>query len=303
MGSDGTERRKSESREETEDMTDIKDVQKVQLAILKEVADFCDENKITYYLYCGTLLGAIRHKGFIPWDDDTDIAMPLKDYRRFIELFNRKHPDDLELLSIDTYPKGCPIMWIKVCRKGTTFVDRRFLSIDSQWGMALDIYPLIGIHDNRRLQKIQLKAARLAGFLVAEKIIHEDINKAKDWKRKYYRLLDLPRGIRVFIIRIIRKLIFIDPSKTERMGSIDGARLAPKYDRHDFDDTITALFEDREFTIPKRYDKILKIMYGDYMKLPPLEARQGHSYEGGEMIVDDQKDYRDYVRQLKEERS
>ena len=110
---------------------DLQQLQEIQFETLKDIASVCDKHGIRYSIYCGTLLGAVRHKGFIPWDDDVDLAMPLSDYYRFLEVFPREMHDKYDGLTYRTEKNG-RCLWYRIYRKNTTYcpVNQLELEID-----------------------------------------------------------------------------------------------------------------------------------------------------------------------------
>ena len=266
----------------------------IETDMLKAVADLCEEYALTYSLYCGTLLGAVRHKGFIPWDDDIDIMMPLKDYLKFLKLGD-KLPEPYVL----QYPgstRGYYPNWAKVFSDGTTFMDKRLVGKGSDelhmhQGFNMDIYPMIGAARTETGQRIQRKLMHIAwGVKLPE------FNRAIghiDKEMKYRFVAKLPYVVRKCISGLCLRIVMLDPDRSEMIGTIDGAPFMGKYQYDDWKALKKAQFGDSEFMIPRRYDKLLTCMYGDYMKLPPEEARVGH-YGEQEMIIDAERDYREY---------
>ena len=270
-------------------------LQEKELDMLKAVTDLCDQYGLTYTLYCGTLLGAVRHKGFIPWDDDVDLAMPLKDYRKFLALGD-KLPEPYVL----QYPgstKGYNLNWAKVYADGTTYMDKRLIGTGRtdflmHQGISMDIYPMIGAAGTKLGQKIQREL-----LLISRGMMVTEFNRAIDYVdvyKKRHRLVALiPYAARKRVGRICLKAAMLDPDKCEMRGTIDAAPFMGKYQYDDWRDLKKAAFGEWEFMIPRRYDKLLTRMYGDYMALPPEEERTGHFGEH-EMIIDTERDYRDY---------
>ncbi len=263
-------------------------VQKTELNILKDVRAFCSKNDIRYYLYCGTLLGCIRHKGFIPWDDDIDLAMPLPDYKKFSALVF-KDKDFLERYTVSgAYTDfRSPERWMKIIRKNTVYIEKACLGSDIDKGISLDIYPLIGVYDNALLKYVQSKAIRL------QHVMHLwDIAQRTDYyylrdpevKKKLKRFSFFPHSIRVFLINLIKRIFWPVPGKYKTAGTIDAAPFAGKFESEKWEEAIDGVFEGEKFTIPKEYDTFLKTMYGDYMKLPPKENRVYH--RTGEVYFD-----------------
>ena len=122
----------------------------IQLDLLQKTADFCKENGIRYYLCGGTLLGAIRHKGYIPWDDDIDISMPRPDYDRFISMFN-KPENDYQVIDMSNNKKyGLPFAKVHDTR---TFVDELQYTKD-QFGVYIDIFPIDGVGEDEQVLRI-----------------------------------------------------------------------------------------------------------------------------------------------------
>lgn len=274
---------------------DLDRLHKTEMDMLKAVTDLCDQYGLTYTLYCGTLLGAVRHKGFIPWDDDVDIAMPLKDYRTFLTL-----GDKLPKPYVLQYPgstKGYNVNWAKVFADGTTYMDKRLAGkgrteFCMHQGISLDIYPMIGAARTETGQKIQRKL-----LLISRGMKVTEFNKAIDYldvhKKSHILVGLIPYPVRKRVGRICLKAAMLDPDKHETRGTIDAAPFAGKYQYDDWRDLKKAAFGETEFMIPRRYDKLLTRMYGNYMKYPPEETRTGHFGEY-EMIIDTERDYREY---------
>ncbi|MBR0442215.1 MAG: LicD family protein [Firmicutes bacterium] len=274
----------------------LRDLHQVLLEALVDIDKVCRDHGIRYTLYCGTLLGAVRHDGFIPWDDDADLAMPLSDFRRFFEIA-QKELEDKYVVQTFRNNRSYPHLWMKVFRKGTTYMWRDLAGVDIDHGVAVDIYPFVGISKRYKLQYYGLMAAHALQFVDVWRAT--DFYSPKRYVTRLGRVISLiPRPARHLIHRSLIKHFMIDPDLCERACTLDGAPFIPKYDWKDWTELTDHRFEGYDLPIPVNYDKLLRIMYGDYMKLPPEEARMGHVDHFGDLIVDTGKDYREYQKEL-----
>lgn len=126
------------------------DIRPLQLRILKillALDKVCKEHNLCYYLWAGTMLGAVRHGGFIPWDDDLDIAMPRKDYDLLMQNASKWMPDPFEIVSYETDPDNYPLPFAKIQDGSTTLIERMHLSYLG--GIYLDLFPLDGVPENK----------------------------------------------------------------------------------------------------------------------------------------------------------
>ena len=259
----------------------LKTLQKIELSILKDIEAFCIKNNIRYYLYCGTLLGCIRHGGFIPWDDDIDLAMPLADYKTFCSLIS-KDQNFLKKYDIQgTYNSSSSDLWVKIIRKNTVYFERDCMQADIDKGISLDIYPLIGEYENRFMRSVQSKAIAFQHLLhlwdTAKKTDYYYVQQPRT-KRLLERLRFVPDFLRPLMVFLIKKTLWPDPGNHKKSGTIDSAPFSGKYEHKICKETTEGVFEGEKFPIPKEYDTILRTMYRDYMTLPPEELRRCHHY-------------------------
>ena len=268
---------------------DIKEIQSVSLGILKRVADFCDSMGIRYVLAYGTLIGAIRHKGFIPWDDDVDIMMPRPDYDRFLSLFiiNKDKLKDLEVFNRTTnrkYPFGIT----RVCDMNYEIIT--YNEINCGMGIFVDIYPMDGLgktYDESlsKLEKSHALCDKIA-LLTRKKIYcpHQpNIRKQINYIRR--KLLYMIKGEDYYFSLLNDNVVSCDYENSDYVGVASWVFNPTKdmYEKSIVEDRIIVEFEGMEFYAPKEYDKCLRITYGDYMKLPPVEQRiYQHGYEAYE---------------------
>ncbi len=281
----------------------LRDVQLAELEILKAVAALCDKHQIRYMLYCGSLLGAIRHKGFIPWDDDIDITMPLPDYRRFLEI-----ADELPEQFVVQDPNRCahaPVNWTKVYMKGTTCMPSFAAPIDAPWGVYIEIYPLIGSAKTSFGEWLQASALLLSSSLRLSEYgkCQLKANVAGGTGEKVAkRILSLvPYPLCRAISNLLLRACMKEPDSANRLGTIDAAIFSGKYARSEWDDTTTVDFEGLPFYAPAQYDRILTTIYGNYLKLPPEEARHPHYDNRYVMIRDVTRDWHYYQDELTKE--
>lgn len=126
---------------------ELKRLQSMEMGILKDFMKICDENGLRYFGVAGTGIGAIRHGGFIPWDDDIDIALPREDYEKFIKLVEEKMGDKYYVLNAEHNP-NFPLMTTRLCIRGTKFVENALKNINCDLGIFLDIYAYDNYPDN-----------------------------------------------------------------------------------------------------------------------------------------------------------
>jgi len=246
--------------------TNMDKIHIVLLRILKVFHTICEENNLTYFLDSGSLLGAIRHKGFIPWDDDLDVVMPREDYEKFKKIAIDLLPEEYFLQCKDTVPKFKNNMVRIVDRKSTAIAEGKEIE-DYKWHMGLffDIFPMDQTNNPKRYR-----------FL--KKFFYY---KYKNEVKRF--IIRTIRHIFVFLIR--KKNVFKIFKKILSRSKMDNKEYLiygfevsylPFYNKKDIYPLRKILFEDIEVYIPNNYDSVLKKCYGDYMKIPPLENRNHH---------------------------
>lgn len=250
----------------------------IMLNILDAVDQFCRRNSINYYLAYGTLLGAIRHKGYIPWDDDIDIIMHRNDYEYFLNNFITER---YKVLSYKIEKKYY-MSHAKVIDTRTVLFEKVKKPIEL--GVFIDIFPIDYLGDDyKKAKKIVDKSKFLRNALLLKNlIITKDTCIRKHGSRidpilyKTAQLLLTPFS-REWIIskqfKFVKKNTY--NRKTKWIGSVEANIYGTKEVQlsDDYDETIEILFEGRKFKGPKGYDGILKKLYGDYLKLPPEADR------------------------------
>ena len=265
------------SRSEFKRYTDyeIKHLQELELMILKDVVMILEEHNLKYYIYGGSLLGTIRHKGFIPWDDDVDIILFREDFDKALDILYNKLPDKYDLIQMD-YIDDCFGSFAKVSLKGTTFSRWYTSYVKYELGINIDLFVLDNIPNNDFLGKLHHHAYVFCYQFVINSCIKMDMYtkfRTKLHHATYDILNFIPVNRRTWKKLLKKEMTFFNNKETERV--VDCFNLAgyTPYLRDDFEPALMAKFEDFEVRIPKNYDKLLTQIYGDYMKIPPEEER------------------------------
>jgi len=263
------------------------------LQILLSVDRVCRDHDIRYYCWAGTMLGAVRHKGFIPWDDDMDICMPRPDYDRFLSHAHEWLPQPLEALSIETdanYPGG----FAKVVDSSTTLIERKHS--DYVGGIYIDIFPIDGISRHKIMQRLAVARYKATDKLLY--FLHRDPYKHG-------------HGPESWPILLLQKLF----SHKWAQRQMRAAYVAYDYDRSkyvlDYDDGLKGIitkdilgtpqpvmFEGHEVMGVEQADKYLRQKYGDYMIVPPHDDQRQHNffYLDYNMPYKEYQDRRSFVR-------
>lgn len=247
-----------------------KELKEIQIEILKIVAKFCDDHEITYFLAFGTLIGAIRHKGFIPWDDDIDIAMPRPDYDRFISSFNKEN-SVFQVISIENNNHyGFSFAKVHDVR---TIINETQYAQDS-FGVYIDIFPIDGIRDKKQIYKLR----RMNKYLHTKKANFTQRKLSKKIINAFGKIILLPFSTHTILKEIDRIARLCPFGSTPKAGcicdSVVGERAMVETDV--FSGFQLQEFEGYQFKIPIGYDKWLRNIYGDYMELPPEDKRKTH---------------------------
>lgn len=253
----------------------LRQLQMTELEMLLEVDRICKENHIRYTIIGGTLLGAVRHGGFIPWDDDADIAMLRPEYEKFCRACETKLNHQKFYLQNMDNTEGYRWGYAKLRRKGTLFLRQNQEHMPYKQGIFLDIFPIDGTPDNRFLRMLHdfrcfcvrkmlwsAVGKNTAGNRI-ERIIYKILYRIPEKTvKKWYRSLILKRNPNA--TKVVRTLTFPAPRKLRG------------YYRRWFSETAPIRFEDHVLEGVKDYQGWLRYEFGDYMKLPPENKRKTH---------------------------
>ena len=254
-------------------MREIKldELKKIQVEILENVNDFCQKNNIKYWLDCGTLLGAVRHKGYIPWDDDIDIGMLREDYDKFMKLFN-KNNTRYKFYSIENN-EDFYFQFGKVLDMNTLLYE------PDETGVKLNVYIDVFVYDNAPFDD------KICDKMFKKRDLYRKMRYAKFYPKAYDHTSFKKRIMRFFLniyLKFVPKNYYvkklINNSKryaNEDTGGVGNFTSKTKFicDKSIFQDFVDVSFEGKKYPAPVGYDKWLKSFYGDYMKLPPKEKR------------------------------
>lgn len=255
----------------------LQDIQKQSLCILKQVDLFCADNNIQYSLGYGTLLGAIRHKGFIPWDDDIDIMLTRPEYEKFIHSFN---VSGLKCIAPELGNSLMTFGRIVDVEKTRSVSMRRWTSNENSLGLWIDVFPIDGAPDD--MEEFKATIIQLKDLIVMNE-------KIREGKHAFSTSFSLRRNLSILKKKLLygwqsadsvwQKMMAI--LNTYPFGSTDyaGLMVFPYYGLKNhtrtevFESYIKAPFEGYEFSIIKEYDEFLRDIYDDYMILPPEHKR------------------------------
>lgn len=246
----------------------LEELHLLQLDMMDSFDSICRKNGLTYFLAGGTLLGAIRHKGFIPWDDDVDLSMPRPDYERLIKLFDEK-PEEFGYLSVDHIRnKSDYVLPFARIVNSNTSVTR---GNKDEGGLFIDIFPIDGFgNDKEEAQKL-IGAFNDRGCRIGRSFWKWDELSVKS---KLVKVIYICLGREKLYRSMVKDLCKNNFYESEYIGSTFGLRGKKEIiERHTFEKTMDFPFEDRIYKGPVGYDQYLKQMYGDYMELPPIEKR------------------------------
>lgn len=269
-----------------------KKVWAVNLDLYLEFAQICDKYGLRYYAYAGTLLGAIRHKGMIPWDDDMDVCMPRVDYEKFLEIAPMELSKPFFLQTPFTEP-GYFRTIARLANIQTTRMLRFFKHSGMSHGLMLDIFPLDDCNPDTNEQvinEILIHAKRCAQYLKRNDTDIMTPEHYESWKK---HMTDKPMEDWEAVQHIAMKDM---NSNTDyycmKVVVIPGSRYNTPIKKEWFESTKKVKFEKIEIQIPYGYDEFLSATYGDYMQFPPVEQRGTWHHD---LTIDPERPYTDYI--------
>ena len=254
---------------------DLKEVQNVELGILKMFDQLCKKYNLYYSLAYGTIIGAIRHKGFIPWDDDVDVMMPRKDYDKLISIMKKEEEGIAKnYVLLHDGLKSYYYPFYKICDRRTVAKAEDNITKHGLW---IDIFPVDSIYDDEEATKKLHKKFRLMKNTV--------LSYTTDFSAKHKNWKFIPK----FGLSVVAHIWGIDKlvAKIEREAKKKRSKnrvsvltwqssIAGNMSVEDFYNSVLVDFEDSKFPVISGYDSYLRGIYGDYMQMPPENKRKTH---------------------------
>ena len=266
----------------------LKDLQNCELDILKRFINVCDKLNLNYFLIGGSLIGAVRHKGFIPWDDDIDVCM----LRSYYEIFLKEAQNYLDKkYFLQTYltDENYSNCFAKIRNSETTFLEKSVSDRDMNHGVYIDIFPIDNYY---RYNKLKVKLIQYSLYYDYYK---KSNNKIKVIFNELAKVIYGNKSKKELCIRLDKIYTKHNNKKSKYVINYSGA-WGVKRERHLISDFLgyeKVKFGNIQVKIPKGYYQILKDSYGDYMKLPPKEQQVSHHYSD---IIDTKNSYKNYIK-------
>lgn len=274
-----------------DDKRNVKEVQEKILEVMKYIDELCRENGIVYYIMGGTALGAVRHGGFIPWDDDLDIFMTPAEYEKFKKVFEQEESSLFVLQEWRTTPDY--LEYAKVRMNGTTFIEEAFKDRkDLHQGIYVDIMILHKVPENKFIQKLVYYESKFVTLYALSQ---------RNWKPKSTSQKLVLNSLKFMPCKLMAKCFYRRIYKYDDMKTnfkycywITPAKFrSGLFDSSFFSDPVDIPFEDTVLQGSKKIKEYLEYRYGDYMKLPSKEAQQAAVHA---MLFDVNRDYKEYVK-------
>lgn len=255
----------------------FEEMKQVQLSIMDKFHNWCEMHNFNYTLGCGTLIGAIRHQGYIPWDDDIDVCLIRSEYDRLLKEFNETAPENLRLRSVET-DSTYYTPFAKIEDTSTYLIEEWANKYDI--GVNIDVFPIDAIPDNKFSCKLLFFKKRIWLSLLSMKNASVKNRKKSFLKKLIIQLSNVlvaPIPIRYIGLKL-SKLANKKDTTSKLIMDVSSIFMSPQkaYPRSVFDDRIKVKFEGREYNAISGYDLYLRKTYGDYMQLPPVEKRVAH---------------------------
>lgn len=269
------------------DNNNLRKLQLRQLEILKDIDMLCKKHDIKYSLAWGTALGAVRHSGFIPWDDDIDICMKPIEYQKFLEISKTELPNKYFLQNFNT-ERYSNIFWTKIRENNTSSLPVDMVNYENHWGICVDVFPLMP------LKKPKMSIKKRIYFKIMTSMVTKNIYEQSNIKNLNNVILKfIPRNIQLFLFNYTFEKLY----ELKDYNFFTDFTNKTKINKFIFEQSIFSEiefieYEKLEFPIMKKYDKYLTICYNDYMKIPELNERIDH----GDTIIDFEKSYLEYQK-------
>lgn len=260
----------------------LEEAKQLSLKVLCMIHEVCRENHLTYSLTGGTLLGAVRHKGFIPWDDDIDIMMPRPDYMRLIDIVSHRNDLGFYFISKETHGLKYPYLSGKACHKNTRIIERDVKETEMPLGVYVDVFPIDGVGNYYFLSKLRCRITEILNGL----------RITRSWtvyqkSRRSSRVYEIVRYVCYLASKVLRErqiehLLSLCICKNRFETSKYAARLGSNlhnaciFPVETYRCTKELDFEGKKFSAIEDYDRFLTCFFGDYMQLPPVEKRVRH---------------------------
>lgn len=274
----------------------IEDLKKVEIDMLNNFINVCNILKLKYFLVGGSCLGAVRHKGFIPWDDDIDVALPRPDYDKFIEVAQQYLPDNLFLQNYKTEP-DYRLDFAKIRNSDTTFIESENRDLCVNKGIYIDVFPIDGMPTKTSDKKL----LKLHKFIAKKYLSRNNcrttqsklkwlLKKSTIWVFCLLNKFQKPQKVLEKLEKHYKKFTYSNCDYVVCHGGAWGDKeICPK---EQYGKGKEMLFENERVIVPEKTDEYLTHKYGDYMKFPPKEKQISHHYSD---IIDTEKSYIFYI--------
>lgn len=267
----------------------FRQLQLTELQILKFFSDLCKKNGLKYSLYAGTLIGAVRHQGFIPWDDDIDVCMPREDYNKLLHTWDDLAHEGFVLVNYDRCPEYTQ-SFTKIYKEKTTLLYSQEPVAGTPNGINIDIFPVDRIPDGsfkRRVFKIKC----MFYHLLLRKYIPENSSRFVQWVCKLILAVRNPSKDDQRINSLLDSITQSNKDSKNSLILIENMRSLKRIYPNDlFENLIELQFEGNQFLCFENWDDKLRIDFGDYMTLPPEEERHPPHHA---VLIDFERDYQE----------
>lgn len=257
---------------------DVREKQKVQLKIFEEFDSICQKHGVEYFMAQGSLLGAVRYKGFIPWDDDIDVLMDYREIEKLMPIFKKEASAELLLTNHGVEPHY-PLTWSKIRNTNTVSMPKRYEKIPINWGFCIDLFPMYPVSNNKLIRNIEVFV-----FKVGRKILLSEYAACEENPSLFTKFFAVfPAAFRRFCANCGTVMFKMHKKETEHLYiTCRGGHVIKRATV--YAEKKTLAFENGDYPVPGDYHKYLTDMYGDYMTPPPEEEQKGHELTLGEIV-------------------